>query len=97
MYLMGTEDYGISLPYAKGQNSKLDEVFGKDVPGDEKHSLEIWSDSDWAGDKSSTKTRRHSVSSVMIFLNRCPLVWACHVLTQSSHSALNVHSILGQV
>ena len=34
MYLMGTEDYGILLPYAKGQNSKLDEVFGRDVPGD---------------------------------------------------------------
>ena len=70
LYLMGTMDYGILLPYPQGQNSKLDEVYGKEVADEEEFRLEIWSDSDWAGDKSTTRTRRHSVSSVLIFLNK---------------------------
>ena len=41
------------------------------VEEEDRDFLEVFSDSDWAGDKSSSAKRRHSVSSVFMFLNGC--------------------------
>ena len=70
LYLKRTEQYGILLPYTKYKSKKAEILLQPDSMGDV-DELESWSDSDWAGDRSSQKRRRHSVSSVMIFLNGC--------------------------
>ena len=76
-YLKGTADYGLLLPYQVKGNSKLDEVFGKTGSGSASQKIEVFSDSDRAGDKSSEKRKRHSVSSVIICVNgRVVLSWS---------------------
>ena len=70
LYLKRTEQYGILLPYIKYKSKKAEILLQPDSL-DDVDALESWSDSDWAGDRSSKKRRRHSVSSVMIFLNGC--------------------------
>ena len=70
LYLKRTEHYGILLPYTKYKSKKAEILLQPDSL-DDVDALESWSDSDWAGDRSSQKRRRHSVSSVMIFLNGC--------------------------
>ena len=56
LYLKRAERYGLLLPYQKYRSKKAD-------------YLETFTDSDWAGDKSSQVRRRRSVSSVCVFLN----------------------------
>ena len=70
LYLKRTEHCGILLPYLKYKSKKAEILLQPDNL-EEVDALESWSDSDWAGDRSSTKRRRHSVSSTMIFLNGC--------------------------
>ena len=70
LYLKRTEHYGILLPYLKYKSKKAEIPLQPDSL-EEVDALESWSDSDWAGDRSSKKRRRHSVSSTMIFLNGC--------------------------
>lgn len=57
-------------PHQKCRSKKA-EILGEteDLHGPD--FLESFSDSDWAGDPSSTKRRRHSVSSTFMFLNGC--------------------------
>ena len=65
LYLAGTRSYAILLPYHV-TGYKLDMVYGRDGPEDRHEKVEIFTDSDWAGDQSSSTTRRrHSVSSAM--------------------------------
>ena len=73
LYLKRTEGYGLLLPYQKCRSEKaeilgqVEELNGPDI-------LESFTDSDWAGDQSSAKRRRHSVSSTFIFLNGCLVI-----------------------
>ena len=68
LYLAGTKSYAI-LPYHVTGN-KLDMVYGRDGPSEPQEKVEIFTDSDWAGDESrASSRRRHSVSSAMTFLN----------------------------
>ena len=54
--------------------TKLDSIYGREVEGAE-DCVEIFTDSDWAGDRSDDPSRRrHSVSSAMIFLNGSPVM-----------------------
>ena len=69
LYLKGTSNYGLLLPYQVLNNSKLDEIHGKEAHAFSEQKVEVFSDSDWAGDKSRGESRRHSVSSGMVFLN----------------------------
>ena len=69
LYLKGTMEYGVLYAYNRKSKKKLDELYGKDGGEEDGHFLEVFSDADWAGDKSSAKMRRHSVSSVMLFLD----------------------------
>ena len=68
LYLKRTENYGILLPYTKYKSKKAEVLRGQDDCGGQ-DVLEVWTDSDWAGDRSSKQRRRHSVSSAMLFLN----------------------------
>ena len=70
LYLSRTEGYGLLLPYQKCRSKKA-EILGQveDLNGPD--ALESFSDSDWAGDQSSSQRRRHSVSSTFMFLNGC--------------------------
>ena len=70
LYLKRTEHYGILLPYTKYNSKKAEVLRGQDDCA-EQDALESWTDSDWAGDRSSKQKGRHSVSSAMIFLNGC--------------------------
>jgi hypothetical protein len=73
LYLAGTKSYAMLLPY-KVNGSKLDSIHGRDGNEDSCEKVEVFTDSDWAGDQSSSTTRRrHSVSSAMIFLNGRPV------------------------
>ena len=69
-YLNRTEHYGLLLPYTKYKSKKAEILGHEDEEGDY-DLLESFTDSDWAGDKSSEKKRKHSVSSAMLFLNGC--------------------------
>ena len=73
LYLKGTENHGILLPYQQQFGSKLEETNGEHTKDADKKfsSVEVFSDADWAGDQSSTSKRRRSVSSVMVFVNNC--------------------------
>ena len=66
LYLKGTPEYGVLLPY--NGNSKLCEIYGKECEGSQQR-IEIFTDADWAGDRSSPMWRRHSVSSCLVYLN----------------------------
>ena len=68
LYLKRTKNYGILLPYTKYKKAEV--LRGQDDCEDQ-DALEIWTDSDWAGDRKSKQKRRRSVSSAMIFLNGC--------------------------
>eukprot|EP00435_Cladocopium_sp_Y103_P030225 s3061_g7.t1 len=73
LYLSGTQTFGMLLPY-KVAGGKLDSVYGRDARHEGSELVEIFTDSDWAGDQSSALTRRrHSVSSAMVFLNGRPV------------------------
>ena len=65
LYLRRTEQYGLLLPYQKYRSKKAEILC--QVEEDEGP----FTDSDWAGDKSSQARRRHSVSSICMFLNGC--------------------------
>ena len=67
LYLKRTENYGLLLPYSKFRSKKA-EIVGQVEEDEEKDFLEVFSDSDWAGDKSSAAKRRHSVSSVFEYI-----------------------------
>ena len=68
LYLKGTAAFGLLLPYQVKGNSKLDEVLGR--PGGELcEKVEVFTDSDWAGDKSGPSRKRHSVSSAILCVN----------------------------
>ena len=55
--------------------TKLDEVHGRERNEELGECVEVFTDSDWAGDRSeSTERRRHSVSSAMIFPNGRPVI-----------------------
>ena len=50
--------------------SKLSEIHECDDPDEYvKDLVEVFTDVDWAGDKSTGSRRRHSVSSAMVFVN----------------------------
>ena len=51
------------------ETSKLEEIHGKEMNTHTGERVEAVSDSDWAGDKSNTMRRRHSISSGMVFVN----------------------------
>lgn len=68
--LKRTENYGLLLPYQKSK-SKKGEILGQQDEMVDYDLLESFTDSDWVGDKSSEKKRRHSVSSAMLFLTGC--------------------------
>ena len=70
LYLKRTENYGLLLPYSKFRSKKA-EIVGQVEEDEEKDFLEVFSDSDWAGDKSSAAKRRHSVSSVFEYILFC--------------------------
>ena len=70
LYLKGTESYGILLPYVRKDFSKLNELYDKHNEVEDGHVLECFTDSDWAGDRSSERHKRHSTSSVMIFVDK---------------------------
>ena len=53
LYLKGTESHGILLPYVRKDFSKLDELYDKHNEVENGHVLECFTDSDWAGDRSS--------------------------------------------
>ena len=70
LYLKGTPTYGVFLPYhVASNNSKMNEIHGHEGKCDGEEKLEVFTDSNWAGDKSGTGRRRHSVSSGMVFLD----------------------------
>ena len=71
LYLKRTEHQGILLPYRQAYGRKLDEIHGEPSKDDNLNMVEIFSDADWAGDQTSSTRRRHSVSSVMVFVNNC--------------------------
>ena len=73
LYLKGTENHGILLPYQQQFGSKIEEIQGErtEDAGNRCSLVEVFSDADWAGDQSSAAKRRHSVSSVMVFVNNC--------------------------
>ena len=73
LYLAGTKSYAMLLPY-KVFGSKLDSIHGRDGTEEPCEKVEVFTDSDLAGDQSSSTTRRRlSVSSAMIFLNVRPV------------------------
>ena len=62
------------LPYQVPSTSKLEEIHCKE---NSTCANEKVSDTDWAGDKSNTLRRRHSVSSGMVFVNgRLVTAWS---------------------
>ena len=66
LYLSGTKTYGMLLPY-KVIGGKLDSVYGRESNPMTSELVEVFTDSDWAGDQSNCSSRRrHSVSSAMI-------------------------------
>eukprot|EP00435_Cladocopium_sp_Y103_P026822 s1787_g6.t1 len=70
LYLKGTPDLGIMLGYGMSNKSKLSEIHGKADPEElTKDLVEVFTDADWAGDKSSGVRRRHSVSSAIVYVN----------------------------
>ena len=76
LYLKGTPDLGVLLSYNMSNKSKLSEIHGRADPDDLTTDLvEVFTDADWAGDKSAGEKRRQSVSSVMLYVN-CKLVLA---------------------
>jgi hypothetical protein len=76
LYLKGTPDYAMFLPYSVPGNSKLNEIYERNLDEAGNH-VEIFTDSDWAGDRSSSQRKRHSVSSGMVFVNgRFTLSWS---------------------
>lgn len=77
LYLKGTADFGLMLPCNVPNNSKLDEIMQRDGHHEGVHRVEIFTDSDWAGDKSGPTRKRHSVSSVVICVNgRIAKAWS---------------------
>ncbi|CAL1127448.1 unnamed protein product [Cladocopium goreaui] len=67
------KSYAMLLPY-KVFGSKLDSIHGRDGTEEPCEKVEVFTDSDWAGDQSSSTTRRRlSVSSAVIFLNGRPV------------------------
>ena len=69
LYLKGAPTYGVFLPYVVASNSKLEEINGKSSNLFQGECVEVFTDCDWAGDRSPTERRRHSVSSGMVFVN----------------------------
>ena len=69
LYLKGTPTYGVFLPYMVASNSKLEKIHGKSSNYFNGERVEVFTDSDWAGDRSNTERRRRSVSSRMAFVN----------------------------
>eukprot|EP00435_Cladocopium_sp_Y103_P054615 s3212_g17.t2 len=68
--LKETPDLGILLSYGMSNKSKLSEIHGKADPEELTMDLVgVFTDADWAGDKSSGVRRRHSVSSAMVCIN----------------------------
>lgn len=70
LYLKGTPDLGILLGYRVSNKDKLNEVRGDPgslESGDE--VVEVFTDADWAGDKSTQVRKRHSVSSALVYVN----------------------------
>ena len=96
LYLRRTENYGLLLPYQK-YRSKKSEILCQVQDADGPDYLE---DSDWAGDKSSSSRRRHSVSSVQMFFPKAlrrvlpenPLNTDTSTLTLR-HSHLHTHTL----
>ena len=61
---------GILLGYNLANKSRLSEIHGCDDPDEYvKDLVEVFTDADWAGDKSTGSRRRHFVSSAMVFVN----------------------------
>ena len=50
------------MPHSAWSKKKQDMVYGRDGSEDRQEKVEVFTDSDWAGDQSS-KRMRHSVSS----------------------------------
>ena len=71
LYLSGTSDFGVLLPYATTYWSKKSFMFDEveKVTNDGTSFIEVYCDADWGGDQSSDARRRHSVSSVIIYVN----------------------------
>eukprot|EP00435_Cladocopium_sp_Y103_P012004 s4552_g3.t1 len=69
---------GVLLGYNTANKSKLSEIHGKADPGELTTDLvEVFTDADWAGDKSTGTRRRHSVSSAMVYVNgRLVTAWS---------------------
>ena len=53
-YLKRTENYGLLLPYTKYKSKKA-EILGQQDDESDHDLLQSFTDSDWAGDKSSTR------------------------------------------
>ena len=68
LYLKGTPEYGLLLPYDIPGNSKRNEIYQDHNNLNSEQKVEIFTDSDWAGNKSGPTRRRHSVSSVVIYV-----------------------------
>ena len=71
LYLGGTSNFGVLLPYATTHWSKKSFMFdeAEKVTNDGTNFIEVYCDADWGGDQSSDARRRHSVSSVIIYVN----------------------------
>lgn len=70
LHLKGTPDLGILLGYRVSSKHKLDEVRGD--PGSLESGddvVEVFTDADWAGNKSTQVRKRHSVSSALVYVN----------------------------
>lgn len=76
LYLKGTPVLRVLLSYNMSNKSKLSEIHGRaDLDDLNTDLVEVVTDADWAGDKSVGEKRKHSVSSVMLYVN-CKLVLA---------------------
>ena len=92
-----TEGYGLLLPHSNFR-SKQAKILGQVEDEIEGDVLEVFSDSDWAGDKSSENRHRHSVSSVFLFLIGCLVTswsWSQKSIALSSCEAESLASAGG--
>ena len=76
LYLKGTEEHSVLLPYNVPENRKVFELMEKKF-GSCKHKVEVFTDAAWGGDKTSQEHKRHSVSSGMLYVDgRFVLNWS---------------------
>ena len=73
LYLSGTANRSTLLPYSTKDKRLITKLNGQEdndeIPPDESHVVEAYSDSDWGSLKTPEKARRKSTSSGIIVLN----------------------------